>query len=60
MDEDAALIPYRWRALLYRVVLAVSGLVAVYGLATGEQLAAWVALAVALIGDVTAVRHTER
>ena len=57
---DDSLIPYRIRAILYRVVLAVAVLAGVYGLATDTQIAAWVGLAVAIIGDAVAVRHTER
>ncbi len=46
------------RAWLYRTVAALVPLLVTYGALSGQQAAAWVALAAALIGSGTAALHT--
>lgn len=53
------LTPHR-RAWLYRVVVTAVALLVVYGALSGEEAAAWVAAAAALIGSGTAALHTPR
>lgn len=46
------------RAYAYRILLALGTLAGVYGLATQEEIAAWVAVGSAIIGNGLATRHT--
>lgn len=46
------------RAWLYRVLTAVAALAVVYGLISGEQAAAWIAVGAALIGLPVAAANT--
>jgi hypothetical protein len=46
------------RAKAYRVFLALTAVAAVYGLASGEEIAAWVAVGTALFGNGLATANT--
>lgn len=46
------------RAWLYRVVVALVALAVIYGVVSGEEAAAWIAAAAAVIGSGTAAMHT--
>jgi hypothetical protein len=48
------------RAWIYRVSLAIVTLAAIYGIIGEEEVAGWVALATALVGNGLATIHTER
>lgn len=48
------------RAYLYRILLALAVLALIYGLATEEQIAGWVGLGVALLGNGLATANTTR
>lgn len=48
----------RTRAWLYRVLLAVAPLLAAYGIATGTQVALWVAVGGAVLGNGVATYNT--
>lgn len=49
---------YNLRAKLYPILLALSALATFYGIASEEEVALWVGLAVALIGTGTATYYT--
>jgi hypothetical protein len=51
-------MPYELRARLYPIITAIAGIAAIYGIASEEQIAAWVGLAVALVGTSTATFYT--
>lgn len=59
-DTDAGgdLVPYRFRAYMYRVLTAASPLVTAYGVMEESKWALWVGLGTAVLGLGTAAVHT--
>lgn len=62
MKMKINLNPLTWsqntRAYMYRILLGVAALAGVYGLATQEEIAGWVGLGIALIGNGVATGNT--
>lgn len=58
LDKIEAQLTTRRRKWAYRVAWAVLGVLGVYGVVSGEQLAAWLLLAAALLGMADA--HTDQ
>jgi hypothetical protein len=51
-------LPESTRAWLYRVMLALAAVAAIYGLASKDELVAWIGLGTALLGNGLATANT--